>query len=286
MDKQDIELESVYKELCQKFEQGKSRQDARILQAFLNDERIIDFRGNKPQYIQLRAFRAETFAMFGQYLKASREYQMAVSYAPSAGQWELMLQQGSMLLWQLIAKRQANNQQDISLRSSNILAKAMENIPAGKNKVFHQLTIAGLQSFLNGLNEQTEEAVRLLKKMAFLPVPIPQYNNKQDLVVLFRHYFMGMAVAIEAKDRQLLLKMLKVISIDDETLYGEKNLFRLLWETINQTFDMRPEFAEGFNNLYNQRANLAPAYPNLRYFLDSVGAGMYTTLDLFFSEFK
>ena len=286
MDKQDIELESVYKELCQKFEQGKSRQDARILQAFLNDERIIDFRGNKPQYIQLRAFRAETFAMFGQYLKASREYQMAVSYAPSAGQWELMLQQGSMLLWQLIAKRQANNQQDISLRNSNILAKAMENIPAGKNKVFHQLTIAGLQSFLNGLNEQTEEAVRLLKKMVFLPVPIPQYNNKQDLVVLFRHYFMGMAVAIEAKDRQLLLKMLKVISIDDETLYGEKNLFRLLWETINQTFDMRPEFAEGFNNLYNQRANLAPAYPNLRYFLDSVGAGMYTALDLFFSEFK
>ena len=49
---------------------------------------------------------------------------------------------------------------------------------------------------------------------------------------------------------------------------------------------MRPEFAEGFNNLYNQRANLAPAYPNLRYFLDSVGAGMYTALDLFFSEFK
>ena len=80
--------------------------------------------------------------------------------------------------------------------------------------------------------------------------------------------------------------MLKVISIDDQTLYGEKNLFRLFWATMNQTFDLRPEFAEGFNSLYNQRADLTPSFPNLKYFLDNVGAGMQTALSLFFGEFR
>lgn len=286
MEKQDIESGDVYKELCEKFEQGKSRQDARILQSFLNDERVIDFRGQQPEYIHLRTLRAEALAMFGQYLKASREYQLTVSYAPPFRKWELIFQQGSMLLWHLITNQSADEPSDLFLKCEKTLNKAMENIPAGKNKVFHQITVTGLQAFLKGLNHQTNEGVGILTKTNFLPVPIPQYNDKNELIVLFRHFFMGMAVAVEAKDRQLLSQMLKVISIDDQTLYGEKNLFRLLWETMNQTFDMRPEFAEGFNSLYNQRAHLSPAYPNLRYFLDSVGAGMHTALDLFFGEFK
>jgi len=286
MNKQDIESGDVYKELCEKFKQGKSRQDAQTLQSFLNDDRVIDFRGKQPEYVHLRSLRAEALAMFGQYLKASREYQLTVSYAPPSTKWELLFQQGSMLVWHLIAEKETDKPSDIFLKCEKTLNKAMENIPAGKDKVFHQITATGLQAFLKGLNNQPEKGVSILKKINFLPVPIPQYNDKNELTILFRHFFMGMAVAIEAKDRQLLSQMLKVISIDDQTLYGEKNLFRLLWETMNQTFDMRPEFAEGFNLLYNQRAHLSPTYPNLRYFLDSVGAGMHTALDLFFSEFK
>jgi len=286
MEKQDIESGDVYKELCEKFEQGKSRRDARVLQSFLNDDRVINFRGQQPEYLHLRSLRAEALAMFGHYLKASREYQLAVSYASSSVKWEFLVQQSFMLLWHLITSQSTNDQSDIFLKCQKTLDKAMEKVPAGKDKIFQQITVAGLNAFLKGLNQQTSEGVSLLKKMNFLPVPIPQYNDKNELVIFFRHFFMGMAVAIEAKDRQLLFQMLKVISIDDQTLYGEKNLFRLLWETMNQTFDMRPEFAEGFNQLFNQRNHLSPAYPNLRYFLDNVGAGMHTALDLFFSEFK
>ena len=133
----------------------------------------------------------------------------------------------------------------------------MTNIPAGKDKVFHQLTVAGLKAFLQGMNGRMGEAVKILKKMTFLPVPVPQYNDKNELRIFFRHFFTGMAIAIESKDRQLLFQMLKVISIDDQTLYGEKNLFRLFW-----------------------------AFPNLKYFLDNVGAGMQTALSLFFGEFR
>lgn len=286
MEKQDIESGDVYKELCEKFEQGKSKRNAEVLRSFLNDDRIIDFRGQHTEYLHLRSLRAKAFTLFGHYLKGSREYQLTVPYAPQARKWEFLLQQGSMLLWHLITTPSTDEASDISLKCEKTLDKAMVNVPAGKDKIFQQITVAGLTAFLKGLNQQTSEGVSLLKKMNFLPVPIPQYNDKNELVILFRHFFMGMAVAIEAKDRQLLIKMLKVISIDDQTLYGEKNLFRLLWETMDQTFDMRPEFAEGFNQLFNQRAHLSPAYPNLRYFLDSVGAGMHTALDLFFSEFK
>ncbi|GET21163.1 hypothetical protein [Prolixibacter denitrificans] len=285
MEKQDIESGDVYKELCEKFEQGKSKRNAEVLRSFLNDDRIIDFRGQHAEYLHLRSLRAEAFTLFGHYLKASREYQLAVPYASQARKWKFLLQQGSMLLWHLFTTPSAEAS-DVFLKCEKTLDKAMENIPAGKDKIFQQITVAGLNAFLKGLNQQTSEGVSLLKKMNFLPVPIPQYNDKNELVILFRYFFMGMAVAIEAKDRQLLLQMLKVISIDDQTLYGEKNLFRLLWETMNQAFDMRPEFAEGFNQLFNQRNHLSPAYPNLRYFLDNVGAGMHTALDLFFSEFK
>lgn len=286
MEKQDIESGDVYKELCEKFEQGKSKRDAEVLRSFLNDDRIIGFRGQQPEYLHLRSLRAEAFTLFGHYLKASREYQLGVGYAPSDKKWEFLLQQSEMLLWHLIARQSTDETSDIFLKCEKMLDKTMENIPAGKDKIFQQITVAGLNAFLKGLNQQTKEGISILKKMYFLPVPIPQYNDKNKLIILFRHFFMGMAVAIEAKDRQLLLQMLKVISIDDQTLYGEKNLFRLLWETMNQTFDMRPEFAEGFNQLFNQRAHLSPAYPNLRYFLDSVGAQIHTALDLFFSEFK
>ncbi|GET23714.1 hypothetical protein [Prolixibacter sp. NT017] len=286
MEKQDIESGDVYKELCEKFEQGKSKRNVEVLRSFLNDDRIIDFRGKHAEYLHLRSLRAKAFTLFGQYLKASREYQLAVNYAPSNKKWEFLLQQSEMLLWYIITAQSTDESSDIFLKCEKTLNKTLENIPAGKDKIFQQITVAGLNAFLKGLNQQTSEGVSLLKKMNFLPVPIPQYNDKNELVILFRHFFMGMAVAIEAKDRQLLLQMLKVISIDDQTLYGEKNLFRLLWETMDQTFDMRPEFAEGFNQLFNHRTHLSPAYPNLRYFLDSVGAGMHTALDLFFSEFK
>ena len=286
MDKQDIESGDVYKELCEKFELGKSRKDAGILQAFLNDDRVLDFRKQPNEYVHLRALRANAYSMFGQFLKASREYQMAAVHALSSKQWETLFLQGSMLLLHLIISKAKDTETDIALRCGKVLNKAMTSVPAGKDKVFHQLTVAGLKAFLQGMNGQMDEAVNTLKKMTFLPFPVPQYNDKNELTILFRHFFIGMAVAIESKDRQLLFQMLKVISIDDQALYGEKNFFRLFWATMNQTFDLRPEFAEGFNSLYNQRANLAPSFPNLRYFWDNVGASMETALDLFFGEFR
>lgn len=283
---QEFHPEEVFQSLLNDFEQATATNDAQRLNQFLNDKRVVLFKEDKKRYLTLRELRAKGYSLFGDFDFADREYKMALPYCKQEYKPALLLNHSLIHFFRFTIAKETSEKRAAMERVVAILNSAHNFLPKGDTPEYDRLTITNVQAFALGYLGKAEEAQKAYQACEFKPVPIPTYNDKNRLLPLFSHYFKGLAFAIEQKNYQLLRNLLMVISIDDETLYGEKNLFKLLQEIMNQTFDMRSEFEQDFNSLFKLAPKLEPAYPNFRYFIDLIGANMHTALELYFAEWQ
>ncbi|MFA8436216.1 MAG: hypothetical protein ACEPOZ_16995 [Marinifilaceae bacterium] len=278
-------MQTIYSELLAIYNDGISKQDPATIRNFLNDRKVDELKSSPDHYLHILQLRASAFTLFGELENADREYLEGSDYCPEVYKWEYMLKWAQMYLAELSLNREDQLRKNSFSVAISILDKALDVIPESKEKRFHQLTLWNLKAFFLLCNNEKEAAKACYKDCAFEPVPIPAYNDKNALVHLFSNYFKGLAVAIELKDVRLLMNLLRVISIDDRILMEEENLFKLFYDTLLNTFDLRSEFSAEFNALYRQKDNFGNICPGFARFMDLIGAQKFGELNVFFDLF-
>lgn len=281
-------INEVYAELMDIYEKGMNNQDAALLTNFVRDGRVLMFKQeeNIQQYIDLRLKRADTFGLFGKFTEAIKEYRLAIAMCEPQAHWEIYLAWCQSLYLKFILSKDDEELKSIASDIISIAAKGKKSIITGKDKEYRQMSLAHFEAFFLAYLGDKTKAKAVYSGFKFKPVPITQINNENELTYLMSNYAKGLAVAIELEDVNLLEQLLKVISIDDQVLYGEKNLFKKFHTTLLHTMDMRPEFTTDLNQLFAINDKLMTPMKQLSFFLTSIQANMLSTLDGFFNGFK
>lgn len=278
----------IYKELEELFHKGVKHQDAKILNTFVRDDRILLFKDVKfrTEYLSLRQYRAECFILFGMFSDAVKECRLALAFAENHQHWKIYL------LW-LKAHNLHFIHTDVKVELEAIAEAAIivankgkTSITKGKDAEYKSLCFCNNEAFYQLYLGQQEEAKKLYQKSEFKPIPITQYNDDKALSYLFANYAKGLAVAIELKDKNLLTNLLKVISIDDQTLYSQQSLFKIFHATLVTTMDTHPDFAKDFNQLFHLQEKVKEEMKELNFFLTSISANMTQALEVAFNVFK
>lgn len=252
---------------------------------FLDRKEIALFKDFPEIYSQLRSLRGNVAAMVGDFNRVEKEYKLGFSQCSLDTRWEYLFDWGKAYWLIFFAVGTKEDKERAALKIIEKVNEVEANLGDVAEKEFYRIVLAGLKGFMHIYLGENSTAEEVLRNCIFTPVPIPQYNDKKALNRLFSNYFKALAVAIELKDKDLLRKLITVISIDDQTLLSEQNLFKLFHFTLMNTIDLRPEFSAEFNSFFQISPALAPAFPNLRFFIDLIRVNDQTALDRFFSTF-
>lgn len=282
------EITLIFKELEDLYITGIQNQDAKLLNAFVKDDRVLLFKEEKSreQYITLRMYRAECFILFGMFSEAIKECRLALVFADKKQHWEIYMLWAKLHYLQFVHTDGELHLKAIAEAAILVAQKGRKSVVSGKDTEYKRLAFINLEAFFTLYLGQRDEAKALYSSCKFSPVPIPQYNDDNALPYLFTNYAKGLAVAIELKDEKLLRDLLKVISIDDETLLGGKSLFKIFHTTLVTTMDTHPQFATEFNQLFQLQAKVKGEMKELDFFLTSIRANMMQALDVAFNVFK
>lgn len=286
---QEIEnIQDIYNDLVNCYSKGMQQQDAKTLTEFVRNGQVLLFKdeAHVEQYVSLRIMRGDAYDLFGKFTEAIKEYRLALIMCPPNEQWEVYLAWCQTLFHQFMASTEKEQLLKLPMQIIEIAQKGKKTIISGKDTEYRRMTFAHFEAFFHLYNGQTKAARACYNGFKFKPVPIPQYNNEQELSYLMSNYAKGLAVAIELEDKTLLHQLLKVISIDDQTLYEEKNIFKMFHTTLLNTMDTRSEFATDLNKLFIITDKVRSEMKQLAYFLTSTQANMLLTLDGFFNNFK
>jgi len=278
---------SLFLELKNHYTEGVQQQNASVLQGFLKDERYLLFKEEQSaHYVDLRCMRAECFILFGHFDEAIRECRMALAKATKKAQWKVYMLWTKLHSLQVVYATSDSAAQAAAQAAIMLAEKAQKVLPKSPDRHYQHLTFAMIASFFQLFLGERDKALKAYSTCQFVPIPIPQYNDRSALDYLFRNYAKGLAVAIDLKNEALLRNLLKVISIDDQSLYGEKNLFKLFHSTLLTTMDTHPAFSTDFNRLFQWQKKLHSSMKELDFFLTSTSANMSEALDVFFRTFK
>ncbi|RUT79905.1 hypothetical protein [Ancylomarina longa] len=277
--------EQIYKSLVEEYNNGIQKKDAGLIRVFLNNDSVELLKENAGYYLEILQLRASAFSLFGELIKVGEEYSKGYSFCSKEGKWVYGLNWALQFMAEYSFKR---GEEKIITAMENgiaVLNQALHDLPENKYTAFYHLCLINVKAFMLLTTGKKDEALQAFSDCKFMPVPIPEYNDKESLQMLFANYTKGLAVAIELKDFQLLMNLLKVISIDDQVLYLQENLFRVFYETLVSAFDMRAEFITEFNALFKIKDTLQNVLPNFALFLGLIGEQDFDKLDVLFSEF-
>lgn len=278
--------ENIYKSLLELYNKGIAEKNPKIIREFLNDHTYIALKDDARFYLEILQYRAAAFALFGELNEAGKEYAKGYSLCSTSGKWVYGLNWGLQYLAEFSINRGKTKLHESLKEALPVIEQAEKDLVFDQYREFYQLCLSNVKAFFLMCVGERSEALAVYKDAKFTPVPIPAYNDKESLQLLFAHYTKGLAVAIEYKDVVLLNNLLQVISLDDALLQNEKNLFKLFYETLVSTFDMRAEFITEFNTMFKIKENLKPVAPNFTRFLTLIGEQDFDKLDTFFKEFK
>ena len=277
--------EQVYKSLIESYNKGIQEKNPQLIREFLNDTKVDELKDIPQFYLEVLQLRAGAFALFGELKEAGEEYRKGYSSCSANGKWVYGLNWALQYMAEFSFKRGDEKIQEAMEAGVEVLNQAFADLPEDKYKEFYHLCLTNVKGFMLLTQGKKEEALQLFGETKFTPVPIPDYNDKESLQMLFAHYTKGLAVAIELKDIQLLMNLLTVISIDDQVLHSQENLFRLFYETLVSAFDMRAEFITEFNAMFKIKDALNGLCPNFSEFLALIGEQDFDKLDQFFNGF-
>lgn len=277
--------EQVYKSLIESYNKGIQEKNPQLIREFLNDTKVDELKDHPQFYLEVLQLRAGSFALFGELNEAGEEYRKGYSSCSANGKWVYGLNWGLQYMAEFSFKRGDDKIKEAMNAGVQVIDQAFEDLPEGNYQEFYHLCLSNVKAFMLLTQGKKEEALQLYSTCKFTPVPIPAYNDKDSLQMLFAHFSKGLAVAIELKDIQLLMNLLKVISIDDQVLHSQENLFRLFYETLVSAFDMRAEFITEFNAMFKIKEALQSICPNFAEFLSLIGEQDFDKLDQFFNGF-
>jgi len=278
--------ENIYKSLVELYNKGITEKDPKIIREFLNDNTHVALKDDPRFYLEILQHRAAAFALFGELSEAGQEYAKGYSSCSTSGKWVYGLNWALQYMAEFSINRGKAKLNEVLSESLPVLEQAKKDLVFDQYREFYQLTLSNVEAFMLMSLGEKEKALAVYNGAKFTPVPIPAYNDKEALQLLFAHYTKGLAVAIEYKDIKLLNNLLKVISLDDALLQNEKNLFRLFYETLVSTFDMRAEFITEFNAMFKIKDSLKTVAPGFARFLTLIGEQDFDKLDVFFKDFK
>lgn len=278
--------ENIYKSLVELYNKGITEKDPKIIREFLNDNTHIALKDDPRFYLEILQHRAAAFALFGELSEAGQEYAKGYDLCSTSGKWVYGLNWALQYMAEFSINRGKAKLNEVLSEALPVLEQAEKDLVFDQYREFYQLALSNVKAFILMSLGEKEKALAIYKEVKFIPVPIPAYNDKEALQLLFAHYTKGLAVAIEYKDTELLNNLLKVISLDDALLQNEKNLFKLFYETLVSTFDMRAEFITEFNAMFKIKDSLKTIAPNFARFLELIGEQDFDKLDVFFKDFK
>lgn len=285
---EEISLSAVYKELQNQYISGIEQQDAKALNAFVRDDRVLLFKSEdkKDAYTTLRLYRAECFILFGMFTEGIKECRLALAFAPTKSHWEIYMLWTRLHYIQFIHATDDLALTAIAQAGAMIASKGRKAVSSSIVSEYQHLAFANNEAFFNLYLGEREAAIDAYKALKFTPIPIAQYNDDTALAFLFTNYAKGLAVAIELKDAKLLRNLLKVISIDDQVLKGDMSLFKIFHSTLITTMDTHPQFATEFNQLFLLQDKVKNQMKELNFFLTSIKANMMDALEVSFNIYK
>ena len=226
--------------------------------------------------------------MFGEFIEAEEEYEEGLDTCPPQLKWEYLVN------WAIsnftIFSITTDMTEILPYLNKSLLLLDAAIVESGRepNHEYALLSINNVKAFIFMIMNDEKSARQVYKAdLGFVKaVPVDDFNNKKKLQFLFANYFKGLAVAIELKDKKLLMKLLTIISIDDGVLLGNHSLFKKFYVTMIDTFDTREEFGTEFNTLFRLCNNFKEPMPVYRNFLELMSKPDFEGLDKLFSEFS
>ncbi len=274
----------IFEALEQEYQLALNNQDGASIQAILNNPVVESLRSVPEYYIKGLQLRATAFTLFGELDMASEEYAMAFDFLDEdADRAKFLLDWALIFLAELSIGRGEAHRVDAMSKGIVLLEKATWEM--GEDDIYGQMTIANVKAFMLLQQGDVQAASEVYEDIVFEPVPLSRVNDKNDLVDFFSHIHKGLAVAIETEDVSLLVKMIRCISIDDESLTTDQSLFKLFNTTIGFLFELREEFTHEFNTLFRLKDKLREATPNYAKFMDLIGEQDFEELTQFFEGF-
>lgn len=281
-----MNIQEKYKQLITLYNKGVQEKHPKIIQQFLTDSNNNDLKENKEYYLEVLQLRSSAFLLFGELDNAGDELRKGQPFCPDSQKWIYDFNWALQYMAEFSFKRGEAKIQHAMNQGIEVLEMAQNEIPNNEFSEYYDLTVNNVKAFMLMVTGKHAEATKCYDNCNFTPIPIPAYNNKALLQEMFVNYTKGFAVAIENKDLKLLKNLLKVISIDDNLLMNEKNIFRLFYKTFISALDMRIELNTEFNALFKIKDTLHPFLPNFSNFLTLIGEQNFGKLNLFFADFK
>ncbi|PKQ61591.1 hypothetical protein BZG02_15505 [Labilibaculum filiforme] len=278
------ETEKIYQSLLEMYKNGIQSKEPKKIREFLNDNSVELLKEDARFYLEILQLRAASFSLFGELNEAGEEYRKGYASCSTSGKWVYGLNWALQFMAEFSFKRDKAKIHEAMNNGIKVLDQALIDLPFDKYRDFYFLCLSNVKAFMLLNSDRKEEALASYANCKFIPVPIPEYNDKESLQVLFAHFTKGIAVAIELKNYDLLMNLMKVISIDDQTLNAEGSLFRIFYETLVSAFDMRAEFITEFNAMFKIKDVLVKTTPHFARFLDLIGEQDLDKLDLFFQK--
>lgn len=228
--------------------------------------------------------KARAYALFAQNNKMDRHFEAAVNLIGSSESWKLYLDWANLYLMQLRIPSFQEYGSQIFEQALHIINRVP--LSTLKKDRYAQWAISSFQAFCEIALMQNKSLPVIYQKLDFSPIPLSLVNDNQKIKELYAHFLKSIAVAIELRDSALLLKLLKMISVDDATLKAEKPLLYKFQRTLNDAMDLRPEFASEFNFIYALTPGMKSNFPNLNLFIAYLKNQNYGGLHHFFKTIK
>lgn len=261
-----------------------AKQDSNNLHVLLK-EPIPEFDSSESRMVvSLHQQKARAYALFAENIEMDRHFEAAVSLIDQVEAWKLYLDWANLYLMQLRIPELQHSAQEIFENALQVIKRV--SVASLKKDRYALWAVSSFQSFCEMGISKDKELPSVYKTLDYSPIPLSLVNNPQKIKEFYAHFFKSIAVAIEHRDEVLLLKLLKIISIDDAILMGEGTLLSKFQQTLNDSMDMRPEFAAEFNFIYALAPVLNSNFPNLNLFISYLEKQNFGGLHYFFAAIR
>lgn len=240
----------------------------------------------KEDQSNIHIMKAEGYSFVGKWVPMDEEFNMGYDLANYDKQYLIKLQWALSHMLRLKRHKELKYHKYAFLRITEILNSSEKDYINLNEKEYAALTNASILAFGDIYLENTESAIKRFENIAFTPIPLEMFNDKNSLQFLFNNIYKGFAVAIELKNKELLLNLIKVISIDDQMLNGNDDLFTKYYSSLLHLFDLRPEFVQEFNSLFHLKDELSTKFKNFFYYLYLIEENNLPKLKSMFDSFK
>jgi hypothetical protein len=261
-----------------------AKQDSNSLHALLK-ESIPEFDSRESRLVaSLHQQKARAYALFGENSEMDRHFEAALKLIDLPESWKLYLDWSNLYLMQLRVPSFQKNATKIFEDALHIIKRVP--ITTNRKDRYAIWAVSSFQAFCEVAVSTNKTLPNVYEKLDFSPIPLNLVNNPNKVKEFYAHFFKSIAVAIELRDASLLLKHLKMISVDDDVIMGDGTLLAKFQQTVNDSMDLRPEFAAEFNLIYALAPVLNVNLPNLNLFIGYLEKQNFGGLHYFFKAIK